>query len=65
MDELKKIKLIRLILYTIATLFFFSGAIIRVITPDLVILISWLYFTCACFYLGGAISDIYLFIKDK
>jgi len=65
MDELKKIKLIRLILYNIATLFFFSGALTRVIVPDIVLLISWLYFICACFYLGGAITDTYLFIKDK
>ena len=65
MNELRKIRLIRLILYNIATLFFFTGALIRIINPDLVLPISWLYFICACFYLGGAITDTYLFIKDK
>lgn len=65
MNELRKVKLIRLILHNIATLLFFFGALTLFIVPDLAILTSWLYFVCAWFYLGGAIIDTYLFIKDK
>jgi len=63
MNTSKQIKLFRIIFYDLATLFFFLGALLRVIWyPDT---IAYLYIICAAFYVLGVSTDTYIFIKDK
>jgi len=64
MDEIKQIKLFRLIFYDIATLAFFLGALIRMcgVVAEIVNIV---YMVCASFYLLGAITDTILYVKER
>ena len=68
MDEIRRIKLFRLIVYIIASLFFFIGALLRLIgmltgsISDIVI--ANVLMVSAIFYLLGSIIDTTLFIKE-
>lgn len=62
MNKDKLVKLIRLIVYVLATLFFFIGALVQIIeTPNL---IAYIYLICASFYLIGITIDCYTFVCE-